>query len=521
MSEALPGQARAVVIGGGIAGLSVLYHLTRLGWAEVVLIERGKLTCGTTWHSAGNVVRLTGSPALSRLFSYGAALYPSLEAETGQATGWRQCGRVMVARRPERMAEFRRLASIERALGVEVELLTPREVGSMWPLMRTDDLEGGIWSPGDGRVDPSGLAMAYAKGARRRGARIVEDTRVTGIELKGGAVAAVVTERGRVAAEAVVNCAGLWAPEIGRMCGVSVPLYATEHFYLLTRPIDGVSAALPTFRDPDGSIYGREEVGGLLIGCFEPRARPLGREALPPDFSFSLLAEDWDHFEPFMKRAIERIPALERAEARMLLNGPESFTPDGLDLMGEAPEVARFYLLAGLNSAGVTVSGGAGRALAEWIVEGRPTLDVWPFDIRRFSTFHGDEAWLRRRVTEIPGAHFRAGGPGAGFASGRPLRCTALYQRLAGLGALFGEDDGWERPLCFAPGAERPAEDELDALALDEHRAARQAVALFDRSALAKVSLEGPRVEAALALLCSAEVGLEPGRAFVRFRDVG
>ncbi len=513
MSGALPDHARAVVIGGGIAGLSVVYHLTRLGWGEVVLIERGKLTCGTTWHSAGNVVRLTGMPALSRLFALGARLYPGLEAETGQATGWRQCGRVMVARGAERMAEFRRLASIERALGQEAELLTPAEVGELWPLMRTDDLAGGIWSPGDGRVDPSGLAMAYAKGARSRGARILEQTRVTGIEVKAGAVTGVVTERGKLSSEVVVNCAGLWAPEIGRMCGVNVPLYATEHFYMLTRPIDGVSAALPTFRDPDASIYGREEVGGLLVGCFEPKARPLGLADLPPDFSFSLLAEDWDHFEPFLRRAIERIPALEGAQARMLLNGPESFTPDGLDLMGEAPEVAGFYLLAGLNSAGVTVSGGAGLALAEWIVEGRPTMDVWPFDIRRFSPFHGDEAWLARRVTEVPGAHFRAGGPGTGFTSGRPARCTPLHGHLEELGAVFGEADGWERPLWFAAAAQAPAESDPQRLVSAEHRAAREAVALFERSSLAKLTLRGAAATGALARLCTAPVELAPGQA--------
>jgi 4-methylaminobutanoate oxidase (formaldehyde-forming) len=508
MSKALPTQAQVVIVGGGIAGCNLAYHLAQLGWRDVVVLERQKLSSGTTWHSAGNVTRLVSGLSTMRHFSYAAELYSGLEKETGQATGWRQCGRVMMARTPERMAELRRLKTQGRTLGIDIHEISPREVKEKLPLFHTDDLLGTIWSPTDGRVNPTDVLMALVKGARTLGVRFVENVGVTGFRTIHGRVAAVVTDKGDIACEAVVNCCGLWGRQLGALAGVNVPLYAAEHFYMLTKPIKGVAPDMPTFRDPDGLIYGREDVGGLLVGCFDVGAKALPVERIPGDFSFSLLNEDWDQFEPYMKTAIHRIPALETAEVRMLLNGPESFTPDGNALVGEAPELKGFFVLAGLNSAGVTLSPSTARVLAEWIVTGAPTTDVTDIDIRRFGRFHGEESFLRARVTEMPSSHFFVHDLGLDFKTGRNLRLSPFHDRMKAHGASFAPAFGWEQPVWFRDNGA----DHRSAIAA-EYRAAKTAVALFDRTSLGKILVQGRDAGAYLQTLAANDVSLAPGEA--------
>ena len=512
MTNNLPAQAEIVIIGGGVIGCSVAYHLGKLGRRDVVVLERHKIGCGTTWHSAGNVTRFATSPTMMKLLAYGAELYAGIEAETEQAVGWRNCGRVMMAQTPERMEELKRMTALGRALGTEIEILSPGEAAVKLPIIRTDDLVGAAFSPGDGRVNPTDLTMAYAKGARAHGIRFVEETRVTGVRVEGGAVRAVDTDAGEIACETVVNCGGLWAKQIGEMCGVTVPLHANEHFYMLTKPIDGVSPDMPTFRDPDSLTYGREDVGGLLVGCFDTDAKALPLERLPEDFAFALLNEDWDQFEPYMKSAIERIPALESVEVHTLLNGPESFTPDGNMLMGAAPELRGYYVLAAMNSGGVTLSGGAGHALADWIVEGHPTIDVTELDIRRFSPIHGNDAWLRERSREMTSFHFMVAGPDHDFETGRMLRRSVLHDRLAERGARFGSIMGWERPNWFDTGEDG---DDSFPYVQAEHRAARQGVAVFDLSSSTKILVQGRDAGRHLQTLSAADTAVPPGTAIV------
>ncbi|MGH6953467.1 MAG: FAD-dependent oxidoreductase, partial [Alphaproteobacteria bacterium] len=509
MATNLPTQARVVVVGAGVVGSAVAYHLTKLGERDVVVLERARIGCGTTWHSAANVTLMFPSPLSIRFGRYAAELYAGLEKETGQATGWRNCGRVMVAQSRARMDDLKRIAALGRALGCAFELIQPKEVAAKLPLMRTDDLVGGIWSPGDGRVNPTDLTMAYVKGAKGRGARFFEGTPVTGITTKGAAVAGVSTAKGDIACEVVVNCAGLWAKRIGEMAGVTVPLHANEHFYVLTKPISGITPDMPVFRDPDGLIYGREDVGGLLVGAFDTNAKPLPLSRLADDWAFGLLNEDWDQFEPYMKAAIHRFPVLETAQVRMLLNGPESFTPDGELMIGEAPNLRGFFVLAAMNSGGVVYSAGTGRALAEWIVEGESGLDVSAIDIRRFGRHHGNERWLRARAPELSAFHFAVADPSHDFATARDLRCSPLHGRLAATGARFASVMGWERPAWFA---DHSTGDGWFAAAGREHRAAREASALFDLSSSTKLLISGPDAGALLRRLAAADPMTPPGR---------
>jgi 4-methylaminobutanoate oxidase (formaldehyde-forming) len=518
MSDAAPAHARVVVIGGGIAGCSVAYHLTKLGWRDVVLLERRELSCGTTWHAAGLVGQLRATHNLTRLARYGADLYERLEAETGQATGFRRPGSLSLARTPERMHELKRLASMARCFGVEVEVITPAEAGRRWPLIRTDDLTGAVWLPRDGRTDPIDTTLALAKGARQGGAAILENTAVTAIRTRGGAVAGVGTARGEIACEVVVNCAGMWARELGAMAGVAVPLHASEHFYIVTEPMPGVTADLPVLRDPDGYIYAREEVGGLLMGGFEPVAKPWGMGGIPADFSFSLLPEDWDHFRVLMEQAVIRIPALETAPVRRHVNGPESFTPDGRYHLGEAPECRNFFVAAGFNSIGIASGAGAGKAVAEWIAAGEPPMDLWDVDIRRVAPFEANPAYLRARTVEMVGRLYAMHWPFQQPVTARGVRRSVLHDRLAARGACFGVVMGWERTNWYAaPGAE-PAyrydwgRQNWFPQAAEEHRAVREAVGLFDQSSFAKLRLEGPDAYAVLQRLCAGDVDVPVGR---------
>jgi sarcosine dehydrogenase len=511
-------SARVVVVGGGIVGASVAYHLTQLGWRDVVLLEQGSLSGGTTWHAAGLVGQLRSSSNFTQLIRYSADLYSRLEAETGQATGWKRCGSVSVARTAERMVQLKRNAAMANAYGVEAHVIGLDEAAARYPLMRTDDLVGAVWIPGDGKANPADITQALARGARAGGARLMEGVKVTGVNVAHGAVTGVETSAGPIATEILVNCAGMWARELGRMSGVTIPLHACEHMYIVTQPIQGVASDLPVLRDPDGHIYVKEEVGGLLMGGFDPWAKPWGAEGIPEGFTFRTLKEDWDKFDILMRNALVRLPALETAEVRTFLNGPESFTPDNYFILGEAPEVRRYYVGAGFCSGGIAAAGGAGKALAEWIVEDRAPMDLWPADIRRFAPLHGNRRFLRERVSEIVGVHYNIAFPNRELTSGRGLRRSPLHERLRERRACFGAKMGWERANWFAPEGIAPeavysfGRQNWFPYAAAEHRAAREAVAVFDQTSFAKLRLEGADAETVLQRLCANDVAVPPGR---------
>jgi len=523
MTENLPGpipsRARVVIIGGGVIGASVAYHLAQLGWTDVLLLEQGQLSCGTTWHAAGLVGQLRASESGTRLVQYSTELYERLERETGLSTGFRRCGGVTVARTQDRLTQLKRTAATAEAYQLDCELITPAQARERYPILRTDDLKGAIWLPGDGRANPTDLTAALARGARDKGVTIRERTRVTAITVKDGTVTGVTTDQGDVEAEIVVNCAGQWAKQVGALAGVTVPLHSAEHFYVVTEQIDGVHRDLPVLRDPDGYTYIKEEVGGLLVGGFEPEAKPwVAPDKLPYPFEFQLLDEDWDHFAILMDSAIARIPALAAAGLKMLYNGPESFTPDNQFILGEAPELRNFFVAAGFNSVGIASAGGAGRALAEWITEGEPSLDLTAVDIRRFAAFNGNNQWLHDRVAEVLGLHYAVPWPNRELATARPFRRSPAYHLLAGNGACFGSKMGWERANFFAPEGNRPVIDyawgkqNWQPWSSAEQRAARTNVALFDQTSFSKYLLTGRDAEQVLQYLCTADIAVSPGR---------
>src|SRR5580658_8133321 len=428
----LPDRARVVVIGGGVIGTSTAYHLARRGRSDVVLLEQGQLSCGTTWHAAGLLGQLRATESGTRLVQYSARLYGELEAETGLATGLKRCGGVTVARTPERLVQLRRTAATAEAYDLECELLTPAQAREHYPILETSDLLGALWLPGDATVNPVDVTGSLARGARQRGVQIAEHTRVTDVVTGGGRVTGVVTDRGAVEADVVVNCAGQWAKAVGLLCGVDVPLHSAEHFYVVTEAMEGVHRDLPILRDPDGYTYIKEEVGGLLVGGFEPEAKPwVAPDQLPYPFEFQLLDEDWDHFAILMDSAVKRIPALAETGIKKFYNGPESFTPDNQFILGEAPELRNFFVGAGFNSVGIASAGGAGRALAEWIISGEPSLDASAVDIRRFAAFNGNNQWLHDRVSEVLGLHYAVPWPNRELTTARPFRRSPAYHLLA------------------------------------------------------------------------------------------
>lgn len=514
----LPATASVVIVGGGIMGCSTAYHLAKRGVKDVVLLERKQLTCGTTWHSAAQVRQLRSTRNLTQLIKDSVALYSSLEAETGQATGWHQTGSLSIATTPDRLTHIRRQAALARLYGIPVRELTAAEVSDFWPLARTDDVIGAIYSPSDGRVNPSDLCAALMKAARAKGVKVFEDTAVTGFAKAGTRITGVETAQGRIACDAAVVCGGLWSGEIAKRAGVTIPIQACEHFYLLTKPVEGVAGHLPTLSDHDGHLYIRDDVGGLLVGCFEPEGKAIRLEDLPRDFAFDLLGEDWDHFEPMMLTGLHRIPALEKAEVRILLNGPESFTPDGGFLLGPAPEVDGLYLACGMNSVGVATGGGAGKALAAWIAEGEAPLDLDEVHPARFHPSEAAPDALFARAPEVLGEHYAISYPGREHSSSRDLRHTATHGRLAAAGAHFGQRFGWERPLYFDP--EKSADQSLtfgrpgwfESVA-GECRAAHEAVALFEQSSFGKIVVQGPDAEAFLQRVCANDMSRPAGRA--------
>jgi glycine cleavage system aminomethyltransferase T/glycine/D-amino acid oxidase-like deaminating enzyme len=517
----LPTQARVVVVGGGIAGASTAYHLAKLGVRDVVLLEQGKLTCGTTWHAAGLVGQARATRNATRMSRYGIDLYSSLEKETGLATGWKQCGSINVAKTPERLALIKRQMARAKGFGIEFEFISPAEAGRRVPVLRTDDLAGAVWIPGDGKANPTDLTQSLAKGARMHGATIVEGVKVSGVTTAAGRVVGLTwksaNDEGAIACEAIVNCAGQWSRAFGRAAGVNVPLYAAEHFYLVTKAISGVTPDMPVIRDPDGYLYYKEEVGGLVMGGFEPKAKPWNVDPIPDGFEFQLLAEDWDHFEILMNNAIHRTPCLETAEVKLLLNGPESFTLDGNFILGEAPEVAGFFVCAGFNSAGIANAGGAGKLVAEWIVQGDAPLDLWDVDIRRFAPFQANRKHLADRTVETLGLHYAMRWPREELETVRPLRRSPLYDRLAAKRAVFGSKMNWERANYFLPpGAATPTytlgTPGWLPFVLEEQRACREDAVVFDQTSFSKFVLKGRDALAVLQRLCANEMDVPVGK---------
>jgi len=518
MSKTLPKEARVVIVGGGIVGCSLAYHLTKLGCADVVLLERKKLTCGTTWHAAGLVGQLRATLNLTKLAQYTANLYDTLEAETGQATGYRRRGSIGVASNDARFEELKRGASMAKTFGLEVDVVGPGEIKELWPLINVNDIVGGVYLPGDGQTNPTDTTIALAKGARMGGAQVFEDTKVTGIVTQNGRAAGVRTERGEIAAEFVVNCAGMWGREVGRMAGVNVPLHACEHFYIVTENMEGLPSDLPVLRDPDSCAYFKEDAGKLLLGAFEPNAKPWGMDGIPEDFSFDQLPEDFDHFTPILEAAMNRVPALEKVGIRTFFNGPESFTPDVRYMLGEAPELKNFFVAAGFNSIGIQSAGGAGKVLAEWILEGHPPMDLWDVDIRRMQPFQGNARYLRERVSESLGLLYAMHWPYRQYETARGVRTSPLHERLAARGACFGEVAGWERANWFAPEGVEPRYEysykrqNWFPYAAAEHKAVREAVALFDMTSFAKYLVQGRDAETVLQKICANDVAVAPGK---------
>ena len=514
----LPNQASVVIVGGGIVGCSLAYHLTLRGCRDVVLLERKQLTCGTTWHAAGLVGQLRATYNLTRLAQYTTNLYASLEQETGQATGFRQTGSIAIATNLARLEELQRGASMAKCFGLEVQTLTPSEIASMWPGVTVSDLVGGVFLPKDGRTNPIDTTQALAKGAKSRGARIFENCAAQEIVVENGKAVGVRTEFGTIRADMVVNCAGMWAHELGAKAGTTVPLHAAEHFYIVTEPMEGLHSNLPVLRDPDGCAYFKEDAGKLLVGWFEPVAKPWGMKGIPETFSFESLPDDLEHIEPLLAAAMHRTPALEKTGINLFFNGPESFTPDDRYLLGETPEVRNLFVAAGFNSIGIQSAGGAGKVLADWMLDGHPPMDLWDVDIRRVMPFQRNRSYLRDRTVESLGLLYAMHWPFRQPETARGVRRSILHDRLAAHGACFGETAGWERPNWYAPAGVK-AEYEYSYgrqnwfdYSAAEHQAVRNAVGIFDQSSFAKFVVQGPDAEAVLNRISANNMSVPVGK---------
>jgi glycine cleavage system T protein len=516
--QSIPSQARVVIIGGGIVGCSVAYHLAKRGCSDVLLLERRRLTCGTTWHAAGLVGQLRATQNLTRLAQYTTQLYEGLERETGQATGFRQVGSIAVAASAARLEELKRGASMARCFGLEVQVLSPGAAKERWPLLATEDLVGAVFLPKDGQTNPVDTTQALARGARQAGVRIVEDAKVMAIRSAHGRVTGVATPQGEVRADAVVNCAGMWAREVGGWADVSVPLHAAEHFYIVTQPIPGLASGLPILRDADACSYFKEDTGKLLVGWFEPRAKPWAEGGIRADFAFDQLPADLGHIEPLFASAMRRVPVLESAGVQVFFNGPESFTPDDRYLLGEVPEMRGLYVAAGFNSIGIQSAGGAGKVLADWIIDGHPPFDLWDVDIRRCAPFQRNKRYLRDRTVETLGLLYAMHWPFRQAETARGVRKSALHDRLAAAGACFGEVAGFERANWFAAAGTEPryeysyGRQNWFAQAAGEHQAVRERVGLFDQSSFAKFVLKGGDAATVLGRICANDIDVPIGR---------
>ena len=515
----VPSHARVVIVGGGVAGCSVAYHLTKLGWTDVVLLERKRLTSGTTWHAAGLIAQLRASKNMTRLAKYSQELYSELEAETGIATGFRRCGSITIALTEARREEVLRQASMARAFGVEVEEITDTEVKSRYPHVSTDGMTAAVYLPLDGQGDPANIAMAMAKGARQRGAKVIENVKITGVSQEGGRVTGVSWdqggETGTITCDHVVNCAGMWARDFGAMAGVNVPLQACEHFYIVTENIPNLTQ-LPVLRVPDECAYYKEDAGKILLGAFEPVAKPWG--PIPEDFEFDQLPEDFDHFEPILEQAIERVPMLAEAGIHTFFNGPESFTPDDAYHLGPAPNLDGYWVAAGFNSIGIQSAGGAGMALAHWMDTGLAPFDIGDVDIQRAQPFQRNKRYLKTRASETLGLLYADHFPYRQKATARGIRRSPLHEHLKAQGAVFGEFAGWERANWFANPGQAPEYDYswgrqnwFDNQRA-EHEAVREGVGLYDMSSFGKIRVEGRDAEAFLNFVAGGDMSVPVGR---------
>ncbi|MEQ9261173.1 MAG: FAD-dependent oxidoreductase [Roseovarius sp.] len=519
----LPQKARVVIVGGGVIGCSVAYHLSKLGWKDVVLLERKQLTSGTTWHAAGLIGQLRASANMTKLARYSAELYRGLEEETGVATGMRQVGSVSVALTGERLEELYRNAAMARAFGVPVEELSPAEVKERYEHINLDGVTGGVWLPTDGQADPANIALALAKGARQRGALIKERVKVTGMARDGRRITGVDwvsddgTEQGHIEADMVVNCAGMWGREVGRMAGVNVPLHACEHFYIVSEPIEGLSQ-MPVLRVADECAYYKEDAGKMMLGAFEPKSKPWGMDGIPDSFEFDQLPEDFDHFEPILEAACKRMPMLAEAGIHTFFNGPESFTPDDAYHIGLAPEMENVWVAAGFNSIGIQSAGGAGMALAQWMEDGEKPFDLGDVDIARMHPFQGNKTYLYHRSTETLGLLYADHFPYRQMATARGVRRSPFHHHLLEHGAVMGETRGWERANWFANAGEAreyryswKRQNWFENSAA-EHRAVREGVGMYDKTSFGKLRVEGPDAEAFLNHVCGANMSVPVGK---------
>lgn len=517
MTAQLPTHADVVVIGGGIIGCSTAYHLARDHKLKVVLLEQNRLTSGSTWHAAGLVGQLRSSASITQVLKYSVDLYKKLEAETGLQTGWKMTGCLRLATNADRWTEFKRLATTAQSFGMDMHLLSPAEVKNMWPLMQVDDLVGASFLPTDGQASPSDITQALARGARMHGATLVEGARVDGFEMAANRITAVRTSMGSITTEKVVNCGGMWARQIGAMAGVNVPLQAVKHQYVVTEKIPGLATDAATIRDPDLLTYFKEEVGGLVFGGYEPDPIAWTEGDVPSTFEFQLFEDDFEHFEQHMEAALKRVPALAKVGIKQMINGPESFTPDGNFILGQAPECANMFVGAGFNAFGIASGGGAGWVLADWVARGEAPMDLWTVDIRRFATMHADRRFVCDRTLEAYGKHYTIGYPHEEYESGRPRLVSPLYERLKAKGACFGSKLGWERPNWFAKPGQEPRDQyamgrqNWFANAGDEHRAVRERAGLFDQSSFAKYEMTGKDATAALEWISANRIAKPVG----------
>lgn len=519
MATQLPTHAKVVIIGGGIIGCATAYHLAKLGIKDVVLVERKELTCGTTWAAAGLVYGLRGTPQMVEMTRYGAELYQELGNDTGHPTGFVKTGCINISTNEERRQELDVLRSIADSLGVENIEIDMDELRERWPLLNTDGVLTAFYMPNDGVVNPVDTAMSLAAGARAGGVRICEDTDVLDFEMKNGRVTALNTSRGDIRCESTVLCTGMWSRELGRKLGISVPIHACEHWHFVTLPIEGVYKGMPFMRDPEGHLYYREEVGGLLIGGFEYGGRIYGSRGIPDDWSFRELPEDMDHLEPMMKNAIKRIPALETAEIRRITNTAESFTFDNMYVLGEAPGMRQFYTACGMNSSGILCGAGVGRKMAEWIAHGYPKSGhIWEADNRRCFSWMMNMNWLKDRAPETTGHLFGTRYPFKQMETGRNVRMSALHERLADQGACFGQAFGWERPNWFAPRGVTPeyqysfGRQNWFGYWAAEHMAVREGVGIYDLSSMAEFVFQGRDALSVLQGICGNDIDAPVGK---------
>ena len=518
MAKELPKRADVVIVGGGIIGCSIAYHLTKIGITDVVLLERKQLTCGTTWHAAGLVGQLRATRNMTELAKYTTELFVTLEEETGQATGFKQNGSISVATHEGRLEELKRGASMASNFGLDVQVVTPGEIAERWPMINLDGVSGGVFLPADGQTNPIDTTNALAMGARQRGAKVFENTKAERIVVEDGVVKGVVTEAGDIMADTVVLAAGMWSRFMGEDIGVNIPLHAAEHFYIVTEPVEGLPADLPVLRIPDECAYYKEDAGKLLLGAFEPNAKPWGMDGIPEDFSFDSLPDDFDHFEPVLESAIKRVPALESAGIQLFFCGPESFTPDVRYCIGETPEVRNLFAACGLNSIGIQSAGGIGKVISEWIRDGHPPMDVADVDIRRMMPFQSNRTYLKERISESLGLLYAMHWPYRQYETARGARRTPFHDRLDAAGACMGETAGWERPMWYAPeGVERTYDYSFHRQNWFDHceaecLAVRDKVGLFDQSSFPKYLVQGKNACAVLNRISANDVDVEPGR---------